>query len=109
MDGKSLKKSKIERLKYSSKRQKSLKKVSEELILPNIAKKDPSNVVEQLKEKYKKKNKRKIDSTLDGDILNDISVRLPKRDTVDGSPPRINNISIGRSESRSHSIDQHSK
>ena len=93
------------RIKYSPlKRQ---NKHAEDLILPNINKRNSSNIVEQIKEIHKKdyKNKRSLIEEYEKEIINEIHPKNVIFEIGEPSPSRIKEIPKYNSESRSNSLD----
>lgn len=106
VENKSLKRKTIERIKYSPKRRIPANNPHSDLVLPDINKKDPKNIMDQIKEKYKKNSSRlNNDKLSDNEILYGISSKMNKKDIMEISPSRVRDLSHHRSESRSHSLD----
>lgn len=104
-ENKSFQKRTIDRIKYSPK--KSVIKNTEEFSLPEINKRDSTNIVDQIKNRYKKerKNKQRLESSAVNELLYDIPHKNIKAEGVNISPSRVRDLSNNRSESRSHSLD----
>ena len=101
----SYKKRTLERIKYSPlKRQ---NKHADEIVLPNINKRNSSNIIEQIKETHRKdyKSKRSIIEEYEKEIISELHPKNVIFEIGEPSPPRIKEIPKYNSESRSNSLD----